>query len=196
MTTESEYRLMPWKNGLGVTREMAVFPSGANLERGDFLWRLSSADVGTSGPFSPFPGCDRLLFILSGDGMELSVNGKALLLDAPFQAASFRGEDAVSCTLRGGPVRDLNVITRRDAFSCAHRKVSLPPEGAVSIPSAGNAAAAVCLGGKLSAEAAGEKFFLVPHDLLLLDEYLPGERITARAGGTGADFLLISLFRQ
>ena len=53
LTTESEYRLMPWKNGLGVTREMAVFPSGANLERGDFLWRLSSADVGTSGPFSP-----------------------------------------------------------------------------------------------------------------------------------------------
>src|SRR5687767_10413887 len=32
----ADARLVPWKNGRGVTRELALWPEGASLERGDF----------------------------------------------------------------------------------------------------------------------------------------------------------------
>ena len=37
------HRRMPWKNGAGVTTEIAVFPESAGLD--DFEWRLSMATV-------------------------------------------------------------------------------------------------------------------------------------------------------
>ena len=40
----------PWKNGGGVTREVAAFPSHARLNY--FVWRVSIADVAQAGPFS------------------------------------------------------------------------------------------------------------------------------------------------
>ena len=60
------YRRMPWKNGGGETTEIAVFPAGAGLD--DFDWRVSMARVESSGPFSVFPGIDRTLAILEGEG--------------------------------------------------------------------------------------------------------------------------------
>jgi environmental stress-induced protein Ves len=39
----------PWKNGGGVTREVAAFPAGAGLDA--FVWRVSIADVAQAGPF-------------------------------------------------------------------------------------------------------------------------------------------------
>ncbi|MEC4600651.1 HutD family protein, partial [Burkholderia vietnamiensis] len=42
----------PWKNGGGVTREIAAYPPGAALDA--FAWRVSVADVGAGGPFSRF----------------------------------------------------------------------------------------------------------------------------------------------
>lgn len=44
----------PWKNGGGVTREIAAQPPGASLD--GFAWRVSVADVAQPGPFSRFPG--------------------------------------------------------------------------------------------------------------------------------------------
>ena len=44
----------PWRNGLGVTREIALCPPGADTD--DFLWRASVADVVGPAPFSQFPG--------------------------------------------------------------------------------------------------------------------------------------------
>ena len=52
---------MPWKNGGGVTSELARSP-----QADEFDWRLSVAEVATDGPFSQFPGIDRLLVLLSG----------------------------------------------------------------------------------------------------------------------------------
>ena len=43
---------VPWKNGGGVTREVAAHPAGASLE--DFDWRVSTAEVRAAGPFSGF----------------------------------------------------------------------------------------------------------------------------------------------
>ena len=47
----AERRAEPWKNGGGVTREVAA--CGAEVETGDFDWRVSIAEVAAPGPFPP-----------------------------------------------------------------------------------------------------------------------------------------------
>ena len=49
------------------------------------------ADVASDGPFSAFPGIDRTLIVVEGDGIELDVEGIAYPLDeAVSQAVVFR----------------------------------------------------------------------------------------------------------
>ena len=108
---------MPWKNGGGSTTELAIFPPGANLE--NFFWRLSSACVETAGPFSQFSGVDRGLAILSGDGLILHGRDEhsaptRVHLDRDTQPYRFPGELAIHAELCGGPVLDLNLMTRRN----------------------------------------------------------------------------------
>ncbi|SMF03085.1 HutD/Ves family protein [Pseudogulbenkiania subflava] len=104
----------PWKNGGGVTREIAVFPEGAGMD--DFVWRVSLADVAAAGPFSRFPGVDRTLVLLSGDGMVLHQDdGTQHALARPLELAVFAGETPIDATLHGGATRDFNLMLRRDA---------------------------------------------------------------------------------
>ena len=119
---------MPWKNGGGSSTELAIFPHGAALD--NFVWRLSSAQVDAPGPFSHFAGIDRSLAILSGDGLIL--NGKdenslptRIRLDLSSAPYRFPGESAIHAELLGGPVLDLNLMTRRDV--CSHSMQSLMP---------------------------------------------------------------------
>jgi environmental stress-induced protein Ves len=67
----SECRTTAWKNGGGSTTEIAVAPPGASLD--DFDWRISMARVASDGPFSEFPGIDRTLAIVKGNGMSLAI---------------------------------------------------------------------------------------------------------------------------
>lgn len=111
------YRTQPWKNGGGTTREIARTP-----ETGDFDWRLSMATVEQDGPFSTFPGVDRTLTVLTGEGIALTVAGEEarLIPAAPF---AFPGDAPAASRLLGGEVTDLNVMTRRGR--CAHRVTHL-----------------------------------------------------------------------
>ncbi|WP_037083888.1 HutD/Ves family protein [Neorhizobium vignae] len=126
----SDYKRMPWKNGGGETVEIAVFPAGASID--DFDWRISMATVASDGPFSIFPGVDRTLSILSGNGMELTIDGGApVTLELSSGPRPFRADRPVFAALVDGVTTDLNVMTRRSRFShrvIRHRTpVSLPP---------------------------------------------------------------------
>lgn len=107
--TAADYHVMPWKNGLGATMQMAIEPPGARFPDTPFLWRLSSAPVAADGPFSVFAGYDRLLTIWHGAGLLL--NGEPLL---PGEVARFAGDRATHGALIDGPVRDFGVIFARD----------------------------------------------------------------------------------
>lgn len=113
-TTEihpSQYRRMPWKNGRGETIEIARAP-----REGEFDWRVSIATVDADGPFSTFPGCDRVIVILEGAGMILAHREVGTEVSVgSLEPWSFRGDWTTHCMLRDGPVRDFNVITRRNA---------------------------------------------------------------------------------
>lgn len=110
----AELEARPWKNGGGVTREIAAGPDGAGMD--DFVWRVSLADVAQAGPFSRFPGVDRTLVLLAGDGMRLEQDdGTVYALCQPLARAAFAGEAAIDATLPGGATRDFNLMLRRDA---------------------------------------------------------------------------------
>jgi environmental stress-induced protein Ves len=112
----TDYRVMPWKNGLGTTTEIAVHPEGAGLDA--FTWRLSVADLVASGPFSAFAGYDRTIVQIEGAPMTLSHEGPGevrrehrLRLLTPYR---FAGELGTFGALDPPPARDFNVMVRRD----------------------------------------------------------------------------------
>jgi uncharacterized protein len=111
--TPADYRRMPWKNGGGHTKEIATFPAGAGFAA--FVWRVSIADVLQDGPFSPFPGVDRTLVLLAGEGMRLAGDGVPIELRTTFEPVGFSGDAALQCSLLDGPVRDFNLMVRRGA---------------------------------------------------------------------------------
>ncbi|MFG2719528.1 HutD family protein [Streptomyces sp. NPDC048416] len=102
---------VPWKNGGGVTRSVAAHPEGAGTA--DFAWRVSLADVGADGPFSGFPGVDRILTVVEGAGMDLTVGGRRRLVDERFVPQRFPGDAPTDCRLLAGPVVNFNVMFRR-----------------------------------------------------------------------------------
>ena len=114
----------PWKNGAGVTREVTAFPPGSGLET--FDWRVSIADVTEDGPFSLFPGIDRTLIILSGEGVALEVAGRSSRLRPGEEPYTFPADQPTGCALLGGPVVDLNVMSRRGEIAHQVIPVSLP----------------------------------------------------------------------
>jgi environmental stress-induced protein Ves len=107
----SDYVRMPWKNGGGVTAEIALHPPGSSWET--FDWRVSTAAIAGDAPFSSFPGVDRTLVLLGGAGIRLGGDGHAIELRTPFEPYAFSGDDRIGCTLLDGPVRDFNLMTRR-----------------------------------------------------------------------------------
>jgi len=102
-----DYPRMPWKNGGGSTEEITR-DAGTGLD--GFGWRLSIADIGESGGFSTFAGYERVITVLQGDGMTLTVDGQVTRSLLPIDPFAFSGESQVSCTLLGEPIRDFNLI--------------------------------------------------------------------------------------
>jgi environmental stress-induced protein Ves len=101
-----------WKNGGGLTREIAAYPAGSDLDT--FIWRVSVAEVEQPGPFSRFPGIDRTLVLLAGNGMLLDEPGGIThSLMKPLDAAHFNGEATIEASLVDGPTRDFNLMLRR-----------------------------------------------------------------------------------
>ncbi|SDK99237.1 hypothetical protein SAMN05216189_106210 [Pseudomonas delhiensis] len=103
----ADYPVMPWKNGAGSTREI-LRDAGDGLE--GFGWRLSIADVGAPGPFSAFAGYQRVITVLEGQGMRLTVDGVPSRELRALDAFAFDGASAVDCELLGGAIRDFNLI--------------------------------------------------------------------------------------
>jgi environmental stress-induced protein Ves len=129
----NDYRRMPWKNGGGHTMQIASHPADADLA--SFVWRVSVAEVTQDGPFSPFAGVDRTLVLLTGAGMKLAGDSEPMELRTPFEPLSFSGDEALHCSLVGGPVRDFNLMVRRGA---ALGNVVVRREGGEPIPPAGH----------------------------------------------------------
>ena len=118
----SGYRAMAWKNGQGVTREIAREPASGD----SFLWRLSIAEVAADGAFSLFPGVDRTITLIQGAGMELDfAEAPAKRIDRPFMPFDFSGDWHCRCRLIDGPIRDFNLMVDRSTMRAETRVLRL-----------------------------------------------------------------------
>ena len=109
----NEYRRERWRNGLGWTREIHAHATAGSSD--DWAWRLSIAEIEQDAPFSAFPGIDRELVLLSGNGLRLRFDdGEVRELHPPHDKLRFAGERAVTGELLDGPTQDFNLMWRRD----------------------------------------------------------------------------------
>lgn len=108
----SDMQPQPWKNGMGVTREIARFPADSGSD--DFMWRISVAEVNSASPFSTFPGIDRQIALLDGGGFIMTLDGRQRhALTMPLVPFAFPGEAWVDVEMEGGATRDFNLMVRR-----------------------------------------------------------------------------------
>ena len=147
-----------WRNGGGVTRDVAVYPPGAG--DADFLWRVSIATIAKQGAFSLWPDVDRMFKVLSGQ-VRLSIDGataQAVTADGPVVA--FAGEAEVWGEPVGGECTVLNIMTARGR---AHSRIAAHPqatgEGERDILSLALRPFALDIGAR--------RFELEPHDALV-----------------------------
>jgi len=191
----------PWKNGGGVTREVAAFPSRSSGQReapGDFVWRVSVADVAQAGPFSRFDGVDRTLVLLSGAGMLLDeLDGaevvKSHALKQPLDVAHFGGEARIEARLVDGATRDFNLMVRRDlalgvldVWRCEAKPAATRMiEGDVVLLYCASGSVALRLAGGVDSKVAGEAMplQLETGDTLRIDT---PNALTCALEGTGA----------
>ncbi len=103
---------LPWKNGLGISSEIAIHPATAKFPADDFHWRLSCAEVSSANTFSEFLSFDRILTIWKGDG--LIVNGIKV---SPLIPYYFSGSGTTSCELIKTEVIDLGLIYRSELYA-------------------------------------------------------------------------------
>ena len=175
----SDYQRMPWKNGGGTTTEIwkAISPDG------EMLWRLSIADVASDGPFSEFPGIDRWIMLIEGNGMELTIDGQVRRIANPFEPFAFSGDARTDCRLIAGPIRDFNLMMVRSYASGGLRISRLVANEA--LPLAENIAALHVLSGQMELESG------TVHQLSTGDSWIAGTYGGATARALGPAILAV-----
>lgn len=182
-----DYRVMPWKNGLGATTEIAVHPPGSGLDA--FIWRLSIADLQASGPFSTFTGYDRILVQIEGAPMTLSHAGHGehrLSLLSPYR---FAGELDTFGALET-PARDFNVMVRREQASAEVSVLDLAPEASLRVDSEAETQIVYALRGSVSVQADSDPCALVANETLIA---MDTASLVITAAGESAVAFVISI---
>jgi uncharacterized protein len=142
----SSFRTLPWKNGGGITHEIARADDGAAL-----LWRLSIAEVASDGPFSAFPGLNRILTVIRGAGLVLH-GPEGPLAARPLVPVAFSGDVPIDGRMVDGPIHDLNLIY--DANRVRGQVSVLTGPLSQTLPPQAGTDAVLCLAGPV--QAAGQ----------------------------------------
>ena len=163
--TPDQYLRQPWKNGGGITTEIARHDADGRM-----IWRLSMAAVEASGPFSDFSGYQRTIMLLKGNGMLLSFDRAPMqridCVNVPFD---FAGEWQTQCRLIDGPVEDFNLMVdrRRARGSLEILEVSAATQ---SCPLPGDTGILYALRGRLNVAADGNVFLLDAGEALRVED--------------------------
>jgi hypothetical protein len=105
-----DYRRERWRNGLGWTREILRLPAHGD----DWALRLSVAEIEQDAAFSAFPGVERELVLLQGNGVRLRfADGRVAKVLPPHGRVRFAGEEALHGELVDGTTHDFNLMWKR-----------------------------------------------------------------------------------
>jgi environmental stress-induced protein Ves len=100
----SRFRRTPWKNGGGITVDIA---------EQDDVWRFGRTPITAAGPFSDYAGFDRLQVLVAGRGLVLDTPDGEIDVRTPFKPVRFTGETPITSRLEAGPVEVVNLIGAR-----------------------------------------------------------------------------------
>lgn len=169
--------------------EIATHPPGAALD--DFLWRISIAEIDRDGPFSPFPGIDRIIVVLEGEGMRMRGRALDAKLTTPFVPHAFSGDESIECTLIAGRTRDFNAMFRRGK---ARGTIAIVRDAAAEFAPTDFRLAYAATGNHECILSEGASRMLAPEHSLLIDGGGDGEAsLTIRPLATGAVALVVSI---
>jgi environmental stress-induced protein Ves len=153
--TPADVRRVPWKNGRGFTEELAFWPRESSFEAGDFDWRISKTVIDAPGPFSSFPGFDRILVVTRGEGLVLVHGDRGERVPVRrFAPQRFSGDASTKAELSAGPVSDFNVIHRSGRIAAEVRVLELGGQSVRTTLSADHAFVHA-LSGRVSLRIAG-----------------------------------------
>ncbi len=185
----------PWKNGGGVTAQLAIWPQGADFARGEFDARVSSAEVGRAGPFSEFPGFERVLVVVAGAGLIVSHGEHAPRARLrPLEPYRFAGEWPTQGDLVDGAVRDFNVFTCRGLLRADVEAARLG-QRTLRSPLEARHALAYVVAGAAVARVSGEEepFELAAGDSLRIDEARANDELELRGADASAIVIVARL---
>jgi hypothetical protein len=160
----SGYVAMPWRNGAGTTHEIAIDDTPGD-SAAPFRWRLSMADLAGDGPFSEIGDVDRILVLLAGDDVELTIDGAAPAPLGRHEAIAFPGDVPTSLTMAPGSGRDLNLMWDRTRANGTVEVLQIGDERSLAAP----IAFAIALGGSATVAVDDEEHALGEQDALQLD---------------------------
>lgn len=160
----SSFTATPWKNGGGITHEAIRVPATGDA----FLWRVSVAQIDSSGPFSDFSGYDRKMVLLQGRGVALEFGGgEHRALRSIGDWVEFDGATPASCELLDGPCVDLNLMVTQQLRTAARIERLRAPMPVAPTP--GETTLIFGIQDPLSLDCRGESVRLEPWDLAILN---------------------------
>lgn len=175
--TSKDYANRPWKNGGGVTRELAV-----DLQV-PLRWRLSQATVEKPGPFSFFAGYERHFIILDGGPLMIRHSGRSRVLSR-YDVFKFSGDDQTIVEVEK-PAEDFNVFALRSKAKASVFVLAMQEEEETRLPLNGQEHFVYLVGGEIEVQNQDENTEkrLLPRDLYWLtrqgDEELLNLRVLA-----------------
>lgn len=109
------FRSKPWKNGGGVTLDIAdaCAPGADPAGWEGMIWRLGRTAIVQPGPFSDLTGYERLQVVIVGSGLVLDGADGEIDLRQPFRPVRYDGGIALVSRLENGPVEVLNLMVDR-----------------------------------------------------------------------------------
>ncbi|MBX3453897.1 HutD family protein [Ferrovibrio sp.] len=127
---QAEQRARPWRNGLGVTWDIASQPQDTADDA--FHWRVSRAAIVRDSEFSVFAGYDRWITLIQGEGGALRFHddGETVMLRRPFLPLHFDGGRLLDFKLAAGASTVINVMLRRDCGLACDVSVVAPDSDA------------------------------------------------------------------
>lgn len=147
------FRRTPWKNGGGVTLDIAdAWCEGAEVGGWDgMIWRFGRTSIVTPAPFSDLTGFERMQVVIAGDGLVLETPDGEISLRRAFEPVRYDGGTPIVSRLENGPVEVVNLIADRARGAIDLRVMS----SGDSLPLPGGEHVAYALDGRAELDCAG-----------------------------------------
>lgn len=113
-----DYISQTWKNGLGTTDEIAIYPPEKDFKKDEFFWRLSINTIQRDCNFSLFPGYKCTTIILPTEAKKSSClisHGETATKVHSLFPYTWQGEWKTSCKVKNPPIQTLQFMLKQEA---------------------------------------------------------------------------------